>query len=91
MAVTSQRKLIIILGVILLAVIAVSSLVLFMLPDEGSQPLSNVSAQPNSSSSGFNTGVLQRSSYTLLNTGLIQNGFLPVRPPATTGKANPFL
>ena len=91
MALSSQRKLIIILGIMLLAVIVVSSAILFLLPEEGSQPL-NPSAIPQTTrSDGFNTGVLQRSSYTLLNTTLIENGFLPVRPPATTGKANPFL
>ena len=91
MAAPTQRKLIIILGIILLAVVVVSSLVLFMLPEEGSQPIPSSPTPQNGISTGFNTRVLQRSGYTLLNTTLIQNGFLPVRPPATTGKANPFL
>lgn len=42
------------------------------------------------SSSGFNTAVLQRSDYTALDLGMITQGRLPVQAPASAGKPNPF-
>ena len=44
-----------------------------------------------SAGAGFDLSILQRSDYKLLDQGPIQNGQLPVHPPATVGKANPFL
>lgn len=39
----------------------------------------------------FNLDVLRGTLYQSLNHQLIDNGSLPVQPPAATGKANPFL
>lgn len=41
--------------------------------------------------SSFDITPINRRSYTELNTTLINNGLLPVRPDPAAGKANPFL
>lgn len=47
---------------------------------------------PQATSGGaFNLDVLQRTGYKSLDLRPIQDGLLPIKPPATTGKANPFL
>lgn len=46
--------------------------------------------QTMSSTSTFNTTVLQRTDYTALDLGMISQGRLPVLPPTGTGKPNPF-
>ena len=52
-----------------------------------------VIAQPSTGTANavFNLGIFERSSYNILNHQLINEGALPVQPPPTTGKANPFL
>lgn len=91
-----QSTLVISLSILLLVVIAASGTVLFMLPDAdqeqaGGQEQSGVAEQTVVSGDVFNTAVLNRSGYTQLNTGLVQNNRLPVQPPSPVGKANPFL
>lgn len=49
------------------------------------------STTPRPSPPDFQTSVLDRGSYQQLNTTLIENGLLPVRPDPAAGKANPFL
>ncbi|MEX1111871.1 MAG: hypothetical protein WEC84_00250 [Candidatus Andersenbacteria bacterium] len=94
----NQRVLIISLSSILLLVIVASAVVLLYLPgDEDAAapgqgvgaPLTGVPASSNGNT--FNTSVLNTSGYTSLDVSLIQSGRLPVKPPVTTGKANPFL
>lgn len=49
-------------------------------------------AAPALSGNGaFNLKLFNRTHYQGLNLPLINNGSLPVQPPAVTGKANPFL
>lgn len=45
----------------------------------------------DSTGGAFDLGVLQRTGYKSLDLRPIQDGLLPIKPPATTGKANPFL
>lgn len=89
-----QKQTIIMLVSALLAVVAVSAVVLFLLPSESSIR-NNVSTTTTSNTSvvsdGFDLNILDRSDYRALNQAPIQNGSLPVAPPATSGKANPFL
>lgn len=97
-----QRMTIIILGAVLLAAVAVGAVILFtpsLNPepqdivepvtedsiDEGLAPQSN-----EISSTGFNTAVLTQPEYQALDASLFTRGFLPVQPPATAGKQNPF-
>ncbi|MGH7928510.1 MAG: hypothetical protein ACREQV_12020 [Candidatus Binatia bacterium] len=92
-----QRTMIIMLSAVLLAVLVASGAVFFLLPSDTTEPpqpsapTANQDTNAPSTSQGFHTGVLERSVYQSLNTNLIETGLLPVRPPAATGKANPFL
>lgn len=100
---TNQKKLIVTLVAILLAVIVVSAGVLFMLPstDEPGAPLlsdetqtsttPSTTTQQDVSGSGFNVSIFQSTAFRALNLQLITGGRLPVQAPAGTGKANPFL
>lgn len=45
---------------------------------------------PTTPDQDFNLNGLQRPEYQKLNKQLVQEGALPVKPPAVTGKANPF-
>lgn len=83
---SSNTRLIIILSVVLALVIAGSAALLYWLPSAGRTP-----APPALASETFNLQVLQRAGYTSLDQHLIGAGQLPVAPPATAGKANPFL
>ena len=88
------RKTIIILAGILIAVVVVSIGIMLVLPSQpGSTPGSSTQEQAamQTQSQNLDTSVLQRSNYTQINNSLIQQGNLPVPPPAGTGKANPFL
>ncbi len=91
----NQRKTIIILAAALLAVLVVSAAVLFLLPNNSEvvpgQSVVQDELEEAASGVGFNLQVLERSAYKALNSTLLQNGLLPVKPPAATGKANPFL
>lgn len=96
MATDEQRRLIIILSAILLAVVVVSGAVLPLLPSDNSptpedsaitdNPTGPNAAVPNT----FQVQVLDRAAYKSLNIGVL-NSLIPVRPPVTAGKANPFL
>lgn len=90
-----QKQTIIVLVAAFVGVIAVSMVVLLVLPD-ASAPVSEDALQSpatgvSTSATGFNLGVLDRTGYKMLDQTPIQNGALPVLPPPTTGKANPFL
>lgn len=101
-----QRMTIIILGAVLLAAVAVGAVIFFtptLNPQpqeiaELEQTESDVVAElaepaPQSSGGsdvGFNTAVLTQPKYKALDASLFTRGFLPVQPPATAGKQNPF-
>ena len=92
----SNRRSIIILAAILVAVVAASLAVVFLLPSANpltpADNLADTQETPPSTATGtFNTSVLQRSDYTALNVGLIESKQLPVQPLSVSGKANPFL
>lgn len=82
----SGRTVVTSLVAILLAAIGVAAVILFLLPSNQTPQQS-----PATTSQRLDTSVLQRSDYTGLDTSLLQQGALPVQPPPTTGKANPFL
>lgn len=95
-----QRQLIIILGAVLLAVIVGSGAVLWSFGSrtttDGPEPAATGQAPTESPVSvgigtGFDTTVLRSSRYTTLDQQLVNDGSLPVQPPAGVGKANPFL
>lgn len=91
-----SSQLIIILAAVLLAVIAGSGLVLWFLGSNEPSPTTltptpEVAAPQQPGDDAFNTGVLRSSDYTKLDQQLVTDGSLPVQPPATVGKANPFL
>lgn len=88
----SQRNLIMLLIGVLLLVVVVSAVVLAVLPNQPTAPTPvGTSSVGGGSGAGFDLSVLDRSQYKELDQQPIQNGLLPVRPPASTGKANPFL
>ena len=99
MARPSNLKKPIIILVVVLAVVVIASVLVFMLLP-GNQPntpanqkigQTNLPSATGSNGTNFKLNVLQRSAFTSLNNSLIDSGILPVRPPAGTGKANPFL
>lgn len=99
MAEGSSNKVIMILTGVLLVVIAASMGVLLILPDDetGSAPATSTDTPllrdtpPSSTTQSFDLTVTQRQSYQTLNKQLVHEGALPVQPPVSTGKANPFL
>lgn len=54
-------------------------------------PQFDVAPAPDGSIQGFDLSLFSSSAYQYLNTKFVQDGSLPVRPPAAAGKANPFL
>lgn len=83
-----QRMTIIILGAVLLAAVAVGAVIYFT-------PTLNLTPEPYTPAplegqTGFNTAVLTKPEYTSLDASLFTRGLLPVQPPATAGKPNPF-
>jgi hypothetical protein len=93
-----QTKVIIVLVGLLLAVVAVSVLVVWVLPSGDEAPFpapDEVGGSEEASlpppTTGFNLKVLQTAGYVALDKQPIIEKALPVQPPATTGKANPFL
>ena len=92
-----QNRLIIMLAAVLFAVVAVSVGLLYIVPGEKSSGPSlatpEISPMPTSSgvSSDLNSDTFQLKGYQVLNTKPVQDGLLPVQPPAGVGKANPFI
>lgn len=88
----SQNQLIAILTIVLLLVIGGSIVILLTTSDSSTPPADSV-ASPQATSGQFtlNLKPLEQSAYQLINKQLVKEGALPVQPPATPGKANPFL
>ncbi|OGY31464.1 MAG: hypothetical protein A3C02_01870 [Candidatus Andersenbacteria bacterium RIFCSPHIGHO2_02_FULL_45_11] len=92
-----QRMTIIILGAVLLAAVAVGAVIYFT-PTLNVGPETAVVSEDQGSAvsrdevatSGFDTAVLSQPNYTSLDATLFARGLLPVQPPATAGKPNPF-
>lgn len=88
-----QIKTIVSLVVILLIVVAVSVAAIMYVPSlinkktPSNTTLNNAIGQ----SATFDTSVLQSQNFLLLNMQPVNEGALPVQPPAATGKVNPFL
>lgn len=98
---SSQRMIIIILGAVLLAAVAVGAVIYFIpsiniktvmdMVQPQEQSLEEIfPPQANSGAPLFNTAVLAEPKYTALDASLFTRGLLPVQPPATAGKPNPF-
>jgi hypothetical protein len=85
-----QQRFVIILAGILLAVIIASVGVLWLLPAQN-PPSPTSSSTPSIDAASFDLRALQRSAYTSLDQRPIQEGALPVQPPANVGKPNPML
>lgn len=83
----TNQRIIIILSAVLLALVVVGGVVYYLLPDSTKIPTNEEQMVTNT----FDLGVTQRAGYLRLNTRPIQEGALPVAPPAGVGKANPFL
>lgn len=86
----SQNKLITILAVVLLLVIA-GSVAILVTSSPDATPGTSTTTAPTGKQYTFNLDVLQQQAYQLINKQLVREGALPVAPPATPGKANPFL
>jgi len=87
-----QKNIIVIAG-ITLAVLAAAGIALlaFRAPSQPEIPLEQNQPPSVSSAHGFDLSVLQRAGYKAINQQPVQDGLLPVKPPQTAGKANPFL
>lgn len=93
-----QRMTIIILGAVLLAAVAVGAVIYFT-PTLNVNPETAVVLEDQEgpapyrdavTGTGFDTAVLTKPEYTSLDASLFTRGLLPVQPPATAGKPNPF-
>lgn len=83
------RRTIVLLIAVLLAALLAGVAVVFLLPNTQSNPVSiPITPLPPEN---LDTSVLQRAEYTQLDVHLLQQGALPVQPPAAAGKTNPFL
>lgn len=101
--VRKQTTVITLLIGVLLAVLASSVVILWLVPDAVVGPETTVESRDEAAAlpvvpppqnvpeHGFNVSVLETAAYLLLDKQPVTEGALPVRPPATTGKANPFL
>ncbi|MDP3997547.1 MAG: hypothetical protein Q8P73_03545 [bacterium] len=87
---SSPNKTIIWLVVVLLTIAAAGLVALLLLPAASVTPDNQPSAATTSSLE-TNSRVFQAPDYTSLNKQLINDGSLPVQPPAQAGKTNPFL
>lgn len=100
------RRLITLLVVLLIIITIVAGAVLWLLPGAPEEPgLLSPIASPSQSplfvdtsiptsplgEPAFNLDVLRGSLYQSLNHQVVNDGSLPVQPPAATGKANPFI
>lgn len=87
-----EQKNIIIAGIVL-AVLAAAGIAIFTLSGTGQPEIISEPDQgiPILTGNGFDLGVLQRAGYKAINQQPVQDGLLPVKPPQTDGKANPFL
>lgn len=89
-----KTNLVAILVLLLLLVVAGSAAVLWFLPGAEPAPVSPAppsSLTPDAGSAVFNLRLFDRGVYQTLNLKLVSDGSLPVKPPASAGKANPFL
>lgn len=90
---TTLPKNIIVIGGILAAAVVGAAIIVYML----SSAPTNVPLEPQDTAvpvidgDGFDLNVLQRPGYKALDQRAVQDGLLPVKPPQTPGKANPFL
>lgn len=86
-----QRITIIVLGAVLLAAVAVGT-VIYFIPNQNPQPVNLAGPVPKNPQGdvGFNTAVLSQPRYAALDASLFSRGLLPVQPPVGAGKQNPF-
>lgn len=99
--VNRQAQLIVVLIAVLLAVVAGSGAVLWLLQSrDGGGVRTTIPARTPTPAdttgtavprAGFDTAILRSTYYTTLDQQLVTDGSLPVAPPAVSGKANPFL
>ncbi len=89
----SQNQLIAILTIILLLVIGGSIIILLTTSSDSDTPSATTIDEVQAPTAQFtiNLKPLEQQSYQLINKQLVKEGALPVQPPATPGKANPFL
>lgn len=83
-----RKTMVIILAVVLALAIAGAAVVYF-LPTTPTTPPPTAQSTPGPQR--LDLSILQSTRYTQLDTSLLQQGALPVAPPAAAGKANPFL
>lgn len=83
----ANRRLVVILALILAAVVAGGVLLFTMLPGE---PAPVITA-PAVGSAELDLKLLQQAEYLRLDQQPVRDGSLPVQPPPGAGKANPFL
>lgn len=95
-----QARLIVVLAGVLLAVVGASVVLLMVLPEQNpsTEPLDTEEPTTGEAPVGgeavsdrINLAPLDTTLYRALDKSSIQQGALPVQPPAATGKANPFI
>ncbi len=87
----SQNQLITILALVLLTVVLGSVAILFMTSSPSPSSTTTTDSSIAAVEGSFNLEVIQQQAYQLINKQLVREGALPVPPPVTPGKANPFL
>jgi hypothetical protein len=91
---TPQRMTIIILSAVLLAAAAVGLVIYFTTATspQYQEPVTEVPTTTDApvASGDFNTAVLQSPAYGKLDNSIFTRGLIPVQPPTSAGKPNPF-
>ncbi len=93
---STQHMTIILLVAVLLAAVAVTTVIYFMpslnpiAQNSGEVVMEDDPLLGVPAAQGFNTGVLQRPDYVGLDASLFARGLVPVQPPTGTGKTNLF-
>ncbi len=91
MPANNNNRVIVILVGVLFAVVSAAAALYFLLPSNSQTGSNNVTSTTATPTVGFDISVFQKQTYQQLNRQLMQAGTLPVQPPTTAGKANPFL
>ncbi len=82
-----NRRLVVILALVLAALVAGGVLLFIVLPSEPAP----VDTAPAVGSTELDLKLLQQAEYLRLDQQPVRDGSLPVPPPTGAGKANPFL
>lgn len=87
---TQQQNSALLVGAAFVLAVVIAGAGLFLVLSRGKDADTTDGGSLSSTTSLFNLQVLDRQAYRVLNPQPVQEGALPVQPPANIGKPNPF-